>query len=51
MLPIAAHPPFAMLGASSFRGELTLSFGFAEGEIDPAVPLALLETMRADLLV
>jgi NRPS condensation-like uncharacterized protein len=51
VLPIAAHPPFAMLGASSHGGELTLALGFAEGEIDPAVPVALLAFMESDLPV
>lgn len=50
MLPVAAHPPFLMLGVSGFAGELTLSFGFAEGEVRPGVPTELLEAIEADLL-
>lgn len=49
MLPVAAHPPFAMLGVSGYGGELTLSLGFAEGEVAPSVPLALLGAIDADL--
>jgi NRPS condensation-like uncharacterized protein len=49
VLPVAAHPPFAMLGVSSYSGELTLSLGFAIGEIDPAVPRALLASIDRDL--
>ena len=31
VLPVAGHPPFGMLGASSYQGELTLSMGYARG--------------------
>jgi len=51
MLPVAAHPPFAMLGVSSYGGELMLSLGFAEGEVSPSVPTSLLDEMLADLPV
>lgn len=51
VLGVAAHPPFAMLGVSSYAGDLTLSLGFAEGEIDPAIPLAMLASVQADLRV
>jgi NRPS condensation-like uncharacterized protein len=49
MLPVAGHPPFAMLGASSFLGELTISMGFAEAETDAAVPMRILSAMASDL--
>lgn len=33
----AGHPPFVMLGASSFADTLALTMGWADGEADPAL--------------
>jgi NRPS condensation-like uncharacterized protein len=49
MLPVAGHPPFVMLGASTYRGELSLAIGYADGEIDPSIPRGILVRMVADL--
>jgi NRPS condensation-like uncharacterized protein len=49
ILPPVGHPPFMMLGPSSYAGELTLAIGYAEGETDPALVERILEGMRAEL--
>ena len=49
MLPVVGHAPFAMLGASSFGGRLTLSMGFHEGEVVPHIARSILDSIDADL--
>jgi NRPS condensation-like uncharacterized protein len=50
VLPPVGHPPFVMLGPSSYAGELSLAMGYAEGETDPALVERVVDGMVADIV-
>lgn len=45
----AGHPPFVMLGASSFADTLALTMGWAEGEADPALVEGIVRHVSREL--
>jgi NRPS condensation-like uncharacterized protein len=47
MLGPAGHPPFTMLGVSSYGGELALAIGYCEGETDASFMSDLLDSVAS----
>lgn len=50
VLPPVGHPPFVMLGPSTYRSEMTLAVGYAEEESDGDAMRRFLAGMAADLV-
>jgi NRPS condensation-like uncharacterized protein len=51
VLPPASLPPFVMLGASTWRGTLTLAIGYPPDAMDPALVARLLAEVETGLRV